>query len=136
MVHSPESRPSLGNKSEHTVYQLTTLFPSAPSSASSSSTALNAEAEADDESDAITVERRFSHFVALRLLLETRYPILTIPKLSSGSYAGRFNPTFVETRRRDLERWLSRISRSPVLRGCSELRGFLTVEGEKVRSIV
>lgn len=37
----------------------------------------------------------------------------------------------MEARRRDLERWLSRIGRHEVLRGAEEVRAFLVVEEEE-----
>ncbi|ORY88059.1 Phox homologous domain-containing protein [Leucosporidium creatinivorum] len=95
---------------EYTSYQLTTLF--APSSSS------------EEESDPITISRRYSTFLTLHSSLTSRYPLLAIPSLprAAGGWGtkSRFEPEFVERRRRDLERWLNRVGRSPVLRGAEE----------------
>lgn len=122
-VHSPEKRSSIG-KADYTVFQLTTVF--APSSASSS-------ASSDDDESTVSVERRYSHFALLHAVLVERFPLLVIPALPAKTYAGRFQANFVETRRRDLERWCFRVGRHPVLRCSDEVRGFLAMENEIVR---
>lgn len=134
VVHSPETRTSVGKGGggQYTSFQLTTLF--SPSVGSPLASSFPGDVDADAEQPLpVTVERRFSSFVSLHALLVARYPILTIPDLPSKSYANRFDPEFVETRRRDLERWMGRVERSAVLRGSEEVRGFLVIEEEKVR---
>ncbi|GAA5953085.1 hypothetical protein JCM21900_005062 [Sporobolomyces salmonicolor] len=122
-VHSPEKVSPFGD-SPYTTFHLTTIFPSAPSSLDSSSTSSSL--------DPLTVTRRFSHFVSLRALLVANFPILTIPRLPPKAFgATRFAEEFVEQRRRDLERWVSRVGRHPVLRESEEVRGFLSFENEK-----
>ncbi|KAM0750497.1 hypothetical protein T439DRAFT_357117 [Meredithblackwellia eburnea MCA 4105] len=121
-VHSPEKRSSL-NKSDFTVFQLTTVFP--PSSTDSGSD------DIDDPPVTVTVERRYSHFALLHSLIVELYPVLVIPALPTKAYAGRFQELFVETRRRDLERWLDRVGRHPVLRSSELVRGFLSIDKEK-----
>lgn len=121
-VHSPEKRSSVG-KPDHTIFHLTTIFDAS----------IDIDSDIDDDSPVtVEVERRYSHFVLLHSLLSQRFPVLVIPTLPPKIYAGRFQAQFVETRRRDLERWLSRIGRHPVLRSCELVRGFLALESDKV----
>ncbi|KAL8278957.1 hypothetical protein RQP46_008626 [Phenoliferia psychrophenolica] len=125
-VHSPEKRSSVG-KADYTVFQLTTVFsPSPPSDTASASSSTSV----DDEGTTVSVERRYSHFALLHAVLLERFPILVIPALPAKTYAGRFQAHFVETRRRDLERWCFRVGRHPVLRCSDEVRGFLAMENE------
>lgn len=119
-VHSPEKRSSTTAKADYTVFQLTTVFSTS-------------ESEADDPPLTMTVERRYSHFTLLHALLVDRYPVLVVPPVPVKSYAGRFQEQFVETRRRDLERWCARIGRHPVLGTTEEVRGFLGTESDSVR---
>ncbi|GAA5867687.1 hypothetical protein JCM1840_006657 [Sporobolomyces johnsonii] len=122
-VHSPEKVSPLG-ASPYTTFQLTTIFPSSPSSLDSSS--------ASSSHDPLAVTRRFSHFVALHALLVANFPVLAIPQLPPKAFgAKRFGEEFVEQRRRDLERWVNRVGRHPVLRESEEVRGFLCLDDEK-----
>lgn len=80
----------------------------------------------------ITVHRRFSHFVALHTALTRRLPGITLPPLPEKQYAGRFNDDFVEARRGDLQRYLSRVVRHPVARYAEVLTFFLGCESDTV----
>jgi hypothetical protein len=123
IVHSPQRRTVPGG--DYTAYQLTTLFSPSPSSDSPSSSP-----------SALTVSRRYSTFARLHSTLASRYPLLSIPSLpraAGGWGQGRFEEEFVETRRRDLERWLSRVGRHEVMRGTEEVRAFLLVEEEEAK---
>jgi sorting nexin-9/18/33 len=115
-------------KSDYTVFQLTTIF----SPADSPVDPLDAN-EPPSPPISVTVERRYSDFVLLHSLLVQRFPIVVVPNLPSKTYAGRFQEGFVETRRRDLERWCSRVGRHAVLRSTEEVRGFLALESDTVR---
>ncbi|BGP15849.1 hypothetical protein JCM10213v2_003838 [Rhodosporidiobolus nylandii] len=120
-VHSPVKHSPL-NDSPYTSYSLTTVF--APSDPSSEA----------DEALSLTVTRRFSHFTALHALLSARFfvPLVMIPPLPPKALgAGRFAEGFVEQRRRDLERWLEKLARHPVVGRSEELRDFLQLEDEK-----
>lgn len=81
----------------------------------------------------ITVHRRFSHFVVLHTALTRRLPGIALPPLPEKQYAGRFNSDFVEARRGDLERYLSRIVRHPIARYAEVLTFFLGCESDLVR---
>lgn len=117
------------NESPFVVYTVTTSFTSAAT-------------EPDDDETAsahvLCVTRRYSHFAALHTLLASRFlaPLVQIPPLPPKGPlafgAARFDPAFLERRRKELERWLRRCVRHPVLGESEEIKGFLAIEGEKV----
>jgi len=57
----------------------------------------------------VTVARRYSDFVWLRKTLTDQHPALWVPPLPPKKIRGRFEKEFVEGRRLDLQRFLSRI---------------------------
>jgi len=57
----------------------------------------------------VTVARRYSDFVWLRKTLTDQYPALWVPPLPPKKIRGRFEKEFVEGRRLDLQRFLSRL---------------------------
>ncbi|TNY23505.1 hypothetical protein DMC30DRAFT_347374 [Rhodotorula diobovata] len=125
---------SLG-ESAYVAFEVETTFPA------SGAAVAGAEADAEgceaEGGNILVVQRRYSHFLALHTLLSARFcaPLITVPPLPPGAPlafgAARFDPALVETRRRELEAWLRRCSRHPVLATCEEMRGFLAIEGEK-----
>eukprot|EP01084_Bolivina_argentea_P087781 158540_1 len=60
-------------------------------------------------SGVITVARRYNDFKWLRNTLSASFPGLFIPPLPPANVIGRFEDSFVEERRQDLERFLNRI---------------------------
>ncbi|KAI8641564.1 hypothetical protein BD408DRAFT_388755 [Parasitella parasitica] len=70
-----------------------------------------------DKGAPITVRKRYSDFVELREELVKQYPALkrSIPKLPPKKVVGKFTPTFVEQRRRDLEYFFKYIVLHPTL---------------------
>ena len=80
----------------------------------------------------ITVQRRFSQFVMLHTVLSRRLPGVVLPPLPEKQYAGRFSEDFVEARRGDLERYLNKIVRHPVVRYAEILTFFLGCESDSV----
>lgn len=146
LVHSPSKRSSLLSGA-YTIYSVTSLFdvPSShlrsPSSSPhpnpvqlSTSDGENEESSLSPPSSPvrITVHRRFSHFVVLHTALTRRLPGIALPPLPEKQYAGRFNDDFVEARRCDLERYLSRVVRHPVARYAEVLTFFLGCESDSV----
>ena len=135
LVHSPSKRSSVLSGA-YTIYNVTSIFSSIsptdwvevadpddrhpPSPTSSSSTTR------------ITVIRRFSHFVMLHTALSRRLPGIALPPLPEKQYAGRFSDDFVEARRGDLERYLNKIVRHPVIRYAEIVIFFLGCESESV----
>lgn len=81
----------------------------------------------------VTVGRRFSHFAALEEALRRQYGGLVIPPLPDRRFLGRFDAGFVEQRQNDLERWLCRVLRHPVLRDSQALEIFLTSQVESLQ---
>ncbi|KAF8190373.1 hypothetical protein K438DRAFT_1907183 [Mycena galopus ATCC 62051] len=105
LVHSPSKRTSTLSGA-FTIYAVTSLFhPPAPDGNSPPPSPTR-----------ITVHRRFSHFVILHTALTRRLPGIALPPLPEKQYAGRFSEDFVEARRGDLERYISRVVRHPVAR--------------------
>ncbi len=78
----------------------------------------------------VTVIRRFTQFEWLHQVLAKHYSALLIPPLPEKQYSGRFASDFIETRRADLEMWMSRLVRHPVLRYSDAIRFFLSCEDE------
>ncbi|GAA5861055.1 hypothetical protein JCM8547_008020 [Rhodosporidiobolus lusitaniae] len=126
------------NQAPYTTFALTTVF----SSSSPSTSVDDEQPEADDPLESppssfplsLTVHRRYSHFHALSLLLSSRFlsPLLSLPPLPPKAFgATRFSEAFVEQRRRDLESWVGRLGGHPVVGESEELRGFLSIEGDK-----
>ncbi|ORX51881.1 hypothetical protein DM01DRAFT_1336878 [Hesseltinella vesiculosa] len=65
----------------------------------------------------ITVRKRYSDFVVLRQQLLKHYPHLkaSVPKLPPKKVVGKFTPTFVEQRRRELEYFFKYVVLHPTL---------------------
>jgi hypothetical protein len=140
LVHSPSKRTN-GLSAAYTVYSITSLFPAPPM------TAVSADwIEVPDPHDfhppspmtssetatRITVQRRFSQFVMLHTALSRRLPGIILPPLPEKQYAGRFSEDFVEARRGDLERYLNKIVRHPIVRYAEVVTFFLGCDNDSV----
>lgn len=125
LVHSPSKRSS-GLSGAYTVYNVTSLVHS------SEPNGPGGEAICSASPVYITVQRRFSHFVVLHTSLLKRLPGIALPPLPEKQYAGRFNAAFVEARRGDLERYLDRIVRHPIVRYVEVVTSFLSCEDDLV----
>eukprot|EP00949_MAST-11_sp_MAST-11-sp1_P002936 g2936.t1 len=77
-----------------------------------------------------TVVRRYSDFVWLRGELVREFPGAIIPALPDKSMLGRFTATFVENRRRALEKCLNRIAKHALLSGSDHFKVFLEANEE------
>ncbi|KAF7316396.1 SH3 and PX-domain-containing 3 [Mycena indigotica] len=119
LVHSPSKRTSTLSGS-FTIYNVTALFHPPPTDNDSS----------PGSPTRVTVYRRFSHFVILHTALTRRLPGIALPPLPEKQYAGRFSEDFVEARRGDLERYISRIVRHPVARYAEVVTFFLGCESD------
>ncbi len=80
------------------------------------------------------VRRRFNDFMALAdILAENMRGYFIFPKPSKGALdaaaSGRTENEFIEFRRADLERYLTKLCEHPVIRQSEELKAFLTAEG-------
>ena len=112
LVHSAATRTG-GRSGSYTVFSVTSYF-------------------ADGRAP-VTVVRRFSHFLPIQAVLARRFSALVLPKLPTKKLIGRMSAEFVETRRRDLQRWLSRVVRHPIVRSAAAVQAFLTLDEEAVR---
>jgi hypothetical protein len=120
VVHSPEPRWD-ANGAEYTVYAVTSLFGNADTDADSTTWRPYDPAAAPVNPDeTLSVWRRFSHFHWLSMYIARALPLLSLslPPPPAKVLAGRtrLEPDFVETRRRELGAWLTRVARHPVLR--------------------
>ncbi|KIY47422.1 hypothetical protein FISHEDRAFT_45363 [Fistulina hepatica ATCC 64428] len=124
LVHSPSKRTSALSGS-FTMYSVTSVFPlDAPLRIPED------DDEAAPRSSRITVQRRFSQFVVLHTALTRRLPGIALPPLPEKQYAGRFSDDFVEARRGDLERYINKIVRHPILRYAEIVTFFLGCDNE------
>ncbi|QRV75779.1 sorting nexin lst-4 [Ceratobasidium sp. AG-Ba] len=127
LVHSPSKQSSVTGA--YTLYSVTSIFQSSsPSPTPPSIPYLRPDLSSN--STRITVHRRFSHFAFLHTALTRKLPGIALPPLPAKQYAGRFQGEFVEARRNDLERWLSRVVRHPVARYSEVLTFFLGCESD------
>ncbi len=74
------------------------------------------------------VLRRYSDFLWLYERLQTERAGAIVPPLPEKQPVGRFNPAFVEIRRRELERFLRRAAVHPELQGSGALDAFLKAD--------
>lgn len=158
-VHDPRKKSKMNGMSEYTVFAVSSIFPVAEESPSKKQNQVNengepitgdhdedgGEGEGDHDSDSLpydpttppypqgpilTVDRRYSQFSWLYEILKKNYAALILPPLPSKQYSGRFASEFIETRRSDLEAWLSRIIRHPLLRYSDALLFFLSCQDD------
>lgn len=106
-VHSPLHRGG------HVVYAVTTYFPLA------------------DGREPRTVLRRYSHFIPVARILERTLGLIVLPPLPGKKILA--SSAFLESRARDLTRWLSRVVRHPVARVAPAVRALLELEEDEVR---
>jgi sorting nexin-1/2 len=74
------------------------------------------------------VLRRYSDFLWLHERLQAERAGAIVPPLPEKQPVGRFNPAFVEARRRELERFLRRAAVHPELQDCACLDTFLRAD--------
>ncbi|CAF1281027.1 unnamed protein product [Rotaria sordida] len=72
--------------------------------------------------------RRYKQFDWLHEQLVNKFRFICIPPLPGKQIAGRFEQDFVEERRRQLELWLNRVCRHPVLCASYVVQHFITCE--------
>eukprot|EP00727_Mastigamoeba_balamuthi_P013339 m51a1_g8628 putative sorting nexin-18-like (629) ;mRNA; f:99001-101689 len=71
-----------------------------------------------------TVERRYKHFDWLHQRLKEKFPLLILPSPPEKQFSGRFEQQFLQSRRRQLERYLNYCTRHPVIRTSQPIRFF------------
>lgn len=73
-----------------------------------------------------TVSRRYKHFDWLYEQLTRKFScMVAIPTLPDKQITGRYEDEFIETRRRQLENWINRMSCHPVVLSCDVFQHFL-----------
>lgn len=75
-----------------------------------------------------SVIRRYSDFEWLGKRLQSAFPGAIVPPIPSKALVGRFEASFVETRRRALERFLMRVAGHPELGNSADLVTFLQAD--------
>ncbi|XP_055930462.1 sorting nexin lst-4-like [Argiope bruennichi] len=80
----------------------------------------------------IEVSRRFKHFDWLHERLETKYALIPIPPLPGKQFSGRYEDMFIEHRMIQLQMWVNRICRHPVLGHSDVWKHFITCTDEKM----
>ncbi|KAK4689866.1 sorting nexin-9/18/33, partial [Tremellales sp. Uapishka_1] len=108
-IGSTKRRGDLGG-GEYITYEILSVFPS----------------EENDKDVRIEVSRRYSSFALLCQWLCTKYRALAIEPLP-----GKASDVNIENRRRDLDSWLRRVVRHPVLRYSEGLIAFLGSDTEE-----
>jgi len=141
LVHSPlKKTEGIGGTHAYTLYSVTSLFPKSTKNTEPPAGWVDLEDtegsklknEEEETGTRITVFRRFSHFVLLHTALHRRLPGIALPCLPEKQYAGRFNDAFVEARRGDLERYLNKLVKHPVVRYAEVVVLFLGCEDDAV----
>ncbi|CAM4772641.1 unnamed protein product [Rotaria magnacalcarata] len=74
------------------------------------------------------VARRYKHFDWFHTQLTNKFRFICIPPLPGKQITGRFEQEFVAERRRQLEMWLNRICRHPVLSASFAVQHFVSCE--------
>ncbi|XP_054708676.1 sorting nexin lst-4-like isoform X2 [Uloborus diversus] len=79
----------------------------------------------------IEVSRRFKHFDWLHERLETKYALIPIPPLPGKQFSGRYEDMFIEHRMTQLQMWVNRICKHPVLGNSDVWKHFISCTDEK-----
>jgi len=83
----------------------------------------------------LQVVRRYSDFVWLHGQLSSEYPGYLIPPLPEKRQMGRFDPSFIEVRRRYLQKFLRRIARHPALKKSQDFRDFISASEHELAAV-
>ncbi|XP_054722825.1 sorting nexin lst-4-like, partial [Uloborus diversus] len=79
----------------------------------------------------IAVRRRYKHFDWLHERLEEKFSLIPIPPLPDKQISGRYQQDFIDHRMNQLQMWVNRICRHPVLSQSEVWMHFLTCTDEK-----
>lgn len=79
----------------------------------------------------IPVSRRYKHFDWLHERLQDKFTTIPIPSLPDKQISGRYQEDFIQNRRIQLQSWVNRISRHPVLSESTVWKHFITCKDEK-----
>lgn len=81
----------------------------------------------------IVVSRRYKHFDWLHGRLENKFITIPIPALPAKQISGRFEEEFIEHRKIQLQNWVNRICRHPVISQCDVWKHFITCIADEKR---
>ncbi|XP_028394201.1 sorting nexin-33-like [Dendronephthya gigantea] len=76
-------------------------------------------------STGVSVSRRFKHFDWLYCRLLEKFTCLSIPPIPDKQITGKYAEEFIQKRREQLERWLNRLSRHPLVSKSEVFQHFL-----------
>jgi sorting nexin-9/18/33 len=79
----------------------------------------------------IAVSRRYKHFDWLHERLVDKFCLIPVPPLPDKQISGRYEETFIEHRRVQLQEFVDWMCRHPVLSNCEVWQHFLTCTDEK-----
>uniref|UniRef100_T1J0K5 Uncharacterized protein n=1 Tax=Strigamia maritima TaxID=126957 RepID=T1J0K5_STRMM len=79
----------------------------------------------------IQVSRRYKHFDWLHQRLEEKFTLIPVPPLPDKQISGRYEEQFIEHRMIQLQSWVNRITRHPVLSRSEVFKHFLVCTDEK-----
>ncbi|GFS07825.1 sorting nexin [Elysia marginata] len=79
----------------------------------------------------LQVSRRYKHFDWLHERLEVKFVCIPIPPLPDKAVTGRYESEFVQERMRQLQYWVNRMVRHPVISRSDVLHHFLTCTDDK-----
>ncbi|XP_055945160.1 sorting nexin lst-4-like isoform X1 [Argiope bruennichi] len=79
----------------------------------------------------IAVSRRYKHFDWLHERLEEKFTLIPIPPLPDKQISGRYEKDFIDHRKNQLQMWVNRICRHPVLSQSEVWMHFLTCTDDK-----
>eukprot|EP00117_Sycon_ciliatum_P007152 scpid58419/ scgid10380/ Sorting nexin-33; SH3 and PX domain-containing protein 3 len=80
----------------------------------------------DSSAPQAVVTRRYKHFLWLHTTLTDLFPGVVVPPLPVKQLTGRFNDAFILDRQEQLERFLNRLARNPLVRVSHAFTHFLT----------
>ncbi|GBN92379.1 Sorting nexin lst-4, partial [Araneus ventricosus] len=84
-----------------------------------------------DSFNNIAVSRRYKHFDWLHERLEEKFTLIPIPPLPDKQISGRYEKDFIDHRKNQLQMWVNRICRHPVLSQSEVWMHFLTCTDDK-----
>ncbi|CAH1786748.1 unnamed protein product, partial [Owenia fusiformis] len=79
----------------------------------------------------IQVSRRYKHFDWLHERLVEKFPCIQVPPLPDKQVSGRYEDDFIMGRMRQLQQWMNRMCRHPVVSQSDVFHHFLTCTDEK-----
>eukprot|EP00939_MAST-03C_sp_MAST-3C-sp1_P003694 g3694.t1 len=86
----------------------------------------------------VMLKKNVTEFISLYVdwnRLSSEYPGYLIPPLPEKRQMGRFDPSFIEVRRRYLQKFLRRIARHPALKKSQDFRDFISASEHELAAV-